>query len=218
MRFVDCVDIETSSSHRQCHRVIDEKISDRIVISSIERRDYSVWRSSDSSITLIYWESLSSSFLLDVNCQVIHLSTWKIESARERSERILFYWSESNIERLRSHVYINNLFNVYVTQVKSREEKSYSVQSHSIFSSCTSLFHHIFLCSMSDNHWARERSFRHYNHKHHECNEIDFAIEDRESKHRCIEYRQWRAEQRRCVIIKQHKHSHQKFTRASRAE
>jgi len=30
LRFVDCVDIETSSSHQQCRRVIDEKISDRI--------------------------------------------------------------------------------------------------------------------------------------------------------------------------------------------
>ncbi len=30
LRFVNCVDIETSSSHQQCHQVIDEKISDRI--------------------------------------------------------------------------------------------------------------------------------------------------------------------------------------------
>ncbi len=30
LRLVDCVDIETSSSHRQCRRVIDEKISGRI--------------------------------------------------------------------------------------------------------------------------------------------------------------------------------------------
>jgi len=60
---------------------------------------------------------------------------------------------------LRPHVYTNNLFNVYVTQVKSREEKNYSVQSHSIFPSCASLFHHTFLCSMNDNHWAREHSF-----------------------------------------------------------
>jgi len=66
LQLVDCVDIETSSSHRQCHWVIDEKISDRIVISSIERRDYSARRSSDSLITLIYWESLNSSSLLDV--------------------------------------------------------------------------------------------------------------------------------------------------------
>ncbi len=28
-----------------------------------------------------------------------------------------------------------------------------------------------------------------------------------ESKHRCIKYHQWRAEQRRCVINEQHKHS-----------
>ena len=30
LRLDDCVDIETSSSHRQCRRVINEKISDRI--------------------------------------------------------------------------------------------------------------------------------------------------------------------------------------------
>ncbi len=28
-----------------------------------------------------------------------------------------------------------------------------------------------------------------------------------ESKHRCIKYHQWRAKQKQCVIIKQHKHS-----------
>jgi len=63
---------ETSSSHQQCHRVIDEKISDRIVVSDdeFESRDYSVWRSSDSSITLIYWKDLSSSSLLDVKSYI----------------------------------------------------------------------------------------------------------------------------------------------------
>ena len=30
LQLIDCIDIETSSSHRQCHQVIDEKISDRI--------------------------------------------------------------------------------------------------------------------------------------------------------------------------------------------
>ena len=55
-----------SSSHWQCYQVIDEKISDRIVISSIERRDYSAQRSSDSSIRLIYWRDLNSSSLLDI--------------------------------------------------------------------------------------------------------------------------------------------------------
>ncbi len=61
---------ETSSSHQQCRWVIDEKISDRIVVSSIESRDYSVQRSSDLSITLIYWESLSLSSLLDVKSYI----------------------------------------------------------------------------------------------------------------------------------------------------
>ncbi len=61
---------ETSSSHQQCHQVIDEKISDRIVVSSIKSRDYSVQRSSDSLITLIYWENLNSSSLLDVKSYI----------------------------------------------------------------------------------------------------------------------------------------------------
>jgi len=63
---------ETSSSHRQCRWVIDEKISDRIVDSDDESRVHATcdWRSSDSSITLIYWESLSSSSLLDVKSYI----------------------------------------------------------------------------------------------------------------------------------------------------
>ena len=147
-------------------------------------------------------------------CQVIHLFTWKIESSREQSECILFHWSESNIEWLQLHVYTNNLFNVYVTQVKSREEKSYSVQSHFIFSSCASLFHHIFLCSMNDNHWVREHSFTYVTITSiTSAKKTFFIFESRiESRHRCIEYHQWRAEQRRCVIIKQHRHFHQEFT------
>ena len=128
--------------------------------------------------------------------------------------------SEANIERLRLHVYTNNLFNVYVTQVKSREGKNYSVQSHSIFSSCASLFHHIFLCSMNNNHWVREHSSTYVTITSiTSAKKTSFVFESKiESRHRCIEYHQWRAEQRRCIIIKQHRHSHQEFTRASRAE
>ncbi len=128
--------------------------------------------------------------------------------------------SKSNIKRLRSHVYTNNSFNVYVTQVKSREEKNYSVQSHSTFSSCASLFHHIFLCSMNDNHWVREHSSTYVTIMNiTSAKKTSFIFESRiKSKHRCTEYHQWRAEQRRCVIIKQHRHSHQEFTQASCAE
>ncbi len=38
--------------------------------SQSESRDYSVWRSSDSSITLIYWKSLNSSSLLDIKSYI----------------------------------------------------------------------------------------------------------------------------------------------------
>ncbi len=148
----------------------------------------------------------------------MHLSTWKIESSRERSERILFHRSESNIERLRSHVYTNNSFNVYVTQVKSREEKNYSVQSHSTFSSCASLFHHIFLCAMNDNHWVRERSSTYVTITSiTNAKKTSFIFESRiESGHRCIEYHQWRAEQRRCVINEQHRHSLRVYSSVTR--
>ena len=128
--------------------------------------------------------------------------------------------SEPNIERLQSHAYTNNLFNVYVTQVKSREGKNYSVQSHFTFSSCASLFHHIFLCSMNDNHWVREHSSTYVTITSiTSAKKTSFVFESKiESRHRCIEYHQWRAEQRRCIIIKQHRHSHLEFSRASRAE
>ncbi len=145
---------------------------------------------------------------------------WKIESSREWSERILFHWSESNIEQLRLHVYTNNSFNVYVTQVKSKEEKNYLVQSHFIFSSCASLFHHIFLCSMNDNYWVREHSSTYVTIMSiMSAKKTSFIFESKiELKHHCIKYHQWRAEQRRCIIIKQHRHFHQEFTQASHAE
>ncbi len=132
---------------------------------------------------------------------------WKIESAEEWSECILFYWSKSNIKRLQLHVYTNNSFNVYVTQVKSREEKSYSIQSHFIFSSYASLFHHIFLCTMNDNHWVKEHSSTYVTIMSiMSAKKTSFIFESRiESKHRCIKYHQWRVKQRRCVIIKQHR-------------
>ncbi len=146
-------------------------------------------RSSDSLTALIYWESsLNSTSVLLTSCQVS--SSWTINYSLRMIKvasrtRILYHQSKSSIKQLWLHVYIN-LFNVYMTQVKSRIE--FSIQSYFIFSSCTSLFHHIFLCSMNDNHWAREHSFWYYNHKHHECKEIVFMIEDQKSKHHCIEY------------------------------
>jgi len=72
LQLINCIDIEMSLSHQQCYQVIDEKISDKIVISNdeSESRDYNVQRSSDSSITLIYWRDLNSSSLLDVKSYI----------------------------------------------------------------------------------------------------------------------------------------------------
>jgi len=72
LQLVDCINIEMSSSHQQCHQVIDEKISDKIIISDneFENHDYNAWKSSDLLITLIYWKSLSLSFLLDIRSYI----------------------------------------------------------------------------------------------------------------------------------------------------
>ena len=96
-----------------------------------------------------------------------------------------------------------------MTQVKLKEEKSYSIQSHFIFSSYASLFHHIFLCAMNDNHWVKERSFMYVTIMNiTNVKKTSFIFESRiELRHHCIKYYQWRAKQRRCIINEQHKHS-----------
>jgi len=53
------------------------------------------------------------------------------------------------------------------------------------------------------NEWqslSKRTQFLRYNHEHHGCKGTSFVFGSRiGSEHRCIEYRQWRAEQRRCV-------------------
>ncbi len=67
-----------SLSHQQCHWVIDEKISDRIINSDDEFQVHTTCdqRSSDSSIMLIYWESLNSFSLLNIK-SCIYIKDWK---------------------------------------------------------------------------------------------------------------------------------------------
>jgi len=64
--------IEISSSHWQCHQVIDEKISNKIVVSDdeSESHNYSAWKSSDLLIMLIYWKELNLSSLLDIKSYI----------------------------------------------------------------------------------------------------------------------------------------------------
>ena len=141
----------------------------------------------------------------------MHLSTWTIESAEERSERILYYRSELSIERLRSHIYITN----YQRLRDTRQEQNRVIwYNNTLPSHCTRLsFTHIFLLD----EWqslSKEHSFgititsitSAENH----------GLRDRRSKHRCIEYRQWRAEQGRCIAKKQHRHAVRVYSSVTR--
>ncbi len=129
------------------------------------------------------------------------------------------------LDKLKTRLIVRDFFQIHEVDYENTftsiiKFNTLQVLSHSIFSSCAPLFHHIFLCSMNDNHWVREHSSTYVTTTSiTNAKKTSFVFESRiEPKHRCIEYRQWRAEQRRCVIIKQHRHSHQEFTRASRAE
>ena len=199
MRLVNCVDIETSSSHRQCRQVIDGKISGRIVVSSIERRDYSARRSSDLSITLIYWESLSSPSLLDVKSFIYSRGKSR---AQENDQNAFSFidqsqtsndcdrtpiltihststWHKSNQEKKRVIQY-NHTLSPHLARLSSITY--FSAQWMAIIEQENAVFG-ITITSITS---AKKSSFV-------------FAIEDRKPKHRCIEYRQWRAEQERCV-------------------
>ncbi len=87
----------------------------------------------------------------------MHLSTWMIESTEEWSKRILYYWLKLNIQlRLWLHIYIDNTFNIYVTQDKSRI-KLCTIALYLLIM-CIFLSSHIFLL----NEWqssSKEHSF-----------------------------------------------------------
>ncbi len=84
---------------------------------------------------------------------------------------------------------------------KSNQEKKRIIQyNHTLSSHCA----HLSFITHFSAQWMiiieQENAVLRYNHKHHECKETSFVFESRiESKHRCIKYHQWRAEQRRCV-------------------
>ncbi len=142
----------------------------------------------------------------------MHLSTWTIESAEERSERILHYRSELSIRlRLRPHTYNSNIFNVYVTQDKSRIELFDTTTLYLLIVRAS--LPHIFPCSMNGNHQAKN-TVSAYNHEHHGCEESWSSTEDRNIV--CIEYRQRRAGQGRCIAKKQHRHAARVYSSVTR--
>ena len=136
MQLIDCIDIEMSSSHRQYYWVIDEKISDRIVISSIERRDYSAWRSSDSLITLIYWKSLSSSSLLDIKSFIYSREKSK---AQENDQNAFSFINQSQTLNDCDCMSILTIHSTFTWYKSNQEKKRITQYNHTLS------FHHVHL-------------------------------------------------------------------------
>ncbi len=96
-----------------------------------------------------------------------------------------------------------SILTIYSTSMwhKLNQEKKRIIQYNYTLSS-----HHVYLSFITHffAQWMtiieQENAVLRYNHKHYECKETSFIFKSRiKSKHHCIKYRQWRAEQRRCV-------------------
>ena len=141
----------------------------------------------------------------------MHLSTWTIEGAGGRSERILYYRSELSIERLRPHTYITN----YQRLRDTRQEQdrviwyNHTLPPHRTRLSST----HISLLDEWQSS-SKEHSFGITTTS--TTGAKDHGLRDRRPEHRCIEYRQWRAEQERCIAKKQHRHAVRVYSSVTR--
>ncbi len=127
---------ETSSSHQQCHQVIDEKISDKIVISSIESRDYSARRSSDSSITLIYWRNLNSSSLLDVKSYIYLCEKLRVQESDQNAFSSI---DQSQTSNDCDCTFILTIYSTFMWHKSSQEKKRVIQYNHTLSS------HHVHL-------------------------------------------------------------------------
>ncbi len=206
---------ETSSSHRRCRRVIDEKISDRIVDLSLRivttvlkevvtRR--SRWYTERAWAHLLY---LTSSHIS------IYVKNWeRRRMIRTHSSLLIRVKSFNDCDR-------TSILTIHSTSTwhKSNQEKERIIQYITLylFIVCVSLSSYISLL----NEW---QSLSERTQLSTTTTSITGAKETSSSSNResdrnivCKEYYLWRAEQGRCGIIKQHRHSHQGFTRASRA-
>ncbi len=116
--------------------VIDEKISNKIVISSIKSRDYSVRRSSDLSITLIYWENLSSSSLLDVKSYIYLREKLR---AQESNQNAFSSIDQSQTLNDRDCTFILTIYSTSTWHKSSQEKKRVIQYNHTLSS------HHVHL-------------------------------------------------------------------------
>ncbi len=108
------------SLHQQYHWVINEKISDRIVILSIKRRDYNVQRSSDLSITLIYWENLNSSFLLDIKSFIYLHEKLRVQ---KNNQNAFFFIDQSQTSKNCDHMFILTIHSMSMWHKSNQKKK-----------------------------------------------------------------------------------------------
>ncbi len=118
-----------SSLHQQCHQVIDEKISDRIVVSSIERRDYNAWRSSDSLITLIYWKDLNSSSLLDVKSFIYSHEKLRVQ---ENNQNAFSFIDQSQTSNDCDCMFILTIHSTFTWHKSNQEKKRVTQYNHTL--------------------------------------------------------------------------------------
>jgi len=131
LQLVNCVNIETSSLHWQCHQVIDEKISGKIVVLSIERRDYNAWRSNDLLIMLIYWKSLSSSSLLDIKSFIYSREKSR---AQENDQNAFSFIDQSQTSNDCDRTFILTIHSTSTWHKSNQEKKRVTQYNHTLSS------------------------------------------------------------------------------------
>ena len=162
-------------------------------------------RSSDSSTALIYWENLSSPSLLNVkSCVYLREKSRVHENDQDCSSRSHSLLSirakhrttatarlyQQSIQRLRDTSQEQNRVIQYNhTLFSHRVHLSFITYFFAWWMAVIEQENTVFDITITSITSAKESSFV-------------FAIEDRKSEHRCIEYHQWRAEQGRCVTTK----------------
>ncbi len=173
--------IETSSLHQQCHQVIDEKISDRIVNLSLRVMTtmleevvtrWSCWYTEKTWAHLLY---LMSSHIS------IYMKNW------ERRRTIRTHSSLSIRVKSFNNCDCTSILTIHSTSTwhKSNQEKERIIQyNHTLSSHRVHLSFIIYFSAqwMTIIEW--ENTAIDYNHEHHRCKENVFIFESRiESKH-----------------------------------
>ncbi len=161
---------------------------DRIIVSCksrcLEFMTTSDRRSSDSSTALIYWESSSSSTSLLITTS--RASIYVSDRKHMRTIRIVVISSRLHsllsIRAKHQTTAIARLYQQLIQRLRDTSQEqnrilwyNHTLSSHRVHFSFITYFFVRWMTIIE-----QKNSFQHYNHEHHECKEIVFAIEDRD--------------------------------------